>query len=74
MARGLERFFFTPWGASGGRSSSNCRVVVNIGRPDERSCGRVDLLEVKRGDTMTLMTPGGGGFGDPFTRPTEEVS
>ncbi len=73
LARGLERFFFTPWGASGGRSAAPCRVVLNIGRPDEKDLDRVDMLEVKRGDTLTLMTPGGGGFGDPFTRPIDEV-
>lgn len=73
LARGLERFFFTPWGAAGGRAAAPCRVVLNIGRADERDINRVDMLEIKRGDTISLMTPGGGGFGDPFTRPFGEV-
>lgn len=73
LARGLERFFFTPWGVAGGRSAAPCRVVLNIGRPDEKELSRVDMLEIARGDTLSLMTPGGGGFGDPFTRPVEEV-
>lgn len=73
LARGLERFFFTPWGGSGGKAASPCRVVLNIGRADEKDIDRVDMLEIKRGDTLTFMTPGGGGFGDPFTRPVDEV-
>lgn len=73
LARGLERFFFTPWGAAGGKAAAPCRVVLNIGRADERDIDRVDMLELKRGDTISLMTPGGGGFGDPFTRPLDEV-
>lgn len=73
LARGLERFFFVPWGAAGGRCAARCRVVLNIGRPDERDIFRLDMLEIARGDTISLMTPGGGGFGDPFTRPLEEV-
>ncbi len=73
LARGLERFFFTPWGAAGGKAAAPCRVVLNIGRADERDITRVDMLEMKRGDTISLMTPGGGGFGDPFTRPYDEV-
>jgi N-methylhydantoinase B len=73
LARGLERFFFTPWGAAGGKAAAPCRVVLNIGRANQRDITRVDMLEMKRGDTISLMTPGGGGFGDPFTRPYDEV-
>jgi N-methylhydantoinase B len=28
---------------------------------------------MRRGDTLIIMTPGGGGFGDPLTRPVEKV-
>ncbi|MCA0206188.1 MAG: hydantoinase B/oxoprolinase family protein [Proteobacteria bacterium] len=73
MARGLERFRFTPWGGAGGRPAARCRVVVNMGRPDEREVSRLDYLPLAKGDTITFMTPGGGGFGDPFTRPAEAV-
>lgn len=73
LARGLERFVFTPWGSAGGRSAPPCRVVLNIGTPQERDISRVDMLELRMGETITFMTPGGGGFGDPFDRPEEEV-
>ncbi|MRX51625.1 hydantoinase B/oxoprolinase family protein [Paracoccus sp. S-4012] len=73
LARGLERFRFAPWGGAGGRPAPNCRVVVNIGREDERELMRIDMLPLRKGDTITFMTPGGGGFGDPFSRPPEAV-
>ena len=31
------------------------------------------MVEPKPGDTVTLMSAGGGGYGDPFERPTDAV-
>lgn len=73
LARGLERFRFTPWGVQGGRAATPSRVILNEGRADERDITRLTMLPVKQGDTLTFMTPGGGGFGEPFDRPAEVV-
>ncbi len=69
----FERFVFRPWGAAGGMPGAPARVVLNIGRTDERELGKLDVLEVRKGDTVTMMTPGGGGYGSPFERPAEAV-
>lgn len=73
LGRGLERFVFRPYGAAGGQPGANCRVVLNIGRADEKRLGKIDELFVKRGDTLTIMTAGGGGYGHPFDRDPELV-
>src|SRR6185437_14552344 len=66
--RGLERFRFQPWGIAGGRSASAASVVLNPGRNTERNIGRIDVLDMERGDLLRMITPSGGGYGDPFTR------
>jgi N-methylhydantoinase B len=73
LARGMERFVFRPWGVAGGRPGLPARVVLNHGGPDERELGKLDMLQPKVGDVVTIMTPGGGGFGDPLQRPAEDV-
>ena len=73
LARGLERFVFRPYGAAGGQPGANCRVVLNMGRPGERQLGKIDELFVQPGDTLTIMTAGGGGYGHPFDRDPDLV-
>jgi N-methylhydantoinase B len=44
-----------------------------------RSSGEIEILqskctvEMRRSDALIIMTPGGGGFGDPLKRPVERV-
>jgi N-methylhydantoinase B len=73
LGRGLERFVFRPWGAAGGGPGRPCKVILNEGRATERDLGKVDMIITRPGDTVTLMTPGGGGFGDPFLRDEAKV-
>ena len=68
LGRGMERFVFRPWGMAGGRPGLPARVVVNPGRPDERELGKLDVFHPRPGDVVTIMTPGGGGYGDPLLR------
>lgn len=67
-ARSLNRFHFAPWGVRGGGFGAPGRVVLNPGKANEREIGKVTMLELARGDLIRMITPGGGGFGDPFTR------
>jgi N-methylhydantoinase B len=73
LGRGMERFVFRPWGMAGGKPGLPARVVVNLGRPDERELGKLDVFNPKLGDVVTIMTPGGGGYGDPLERPASAV-
>lgn len=68
LGRGMERFRFRPWGTQGGRPGAPMRVILNEGTPGERELGRIDVLPVTRGDVVTVLMPGGGGYGDPLAR------
>ncbi len=71
--RGLERFRFQPWGLKGGGAGAHARCILNPGRNSERDVGRIDVLELARGDILRMITPSGGGFGDPFARDPASV-
>lgn len=68
LGRGMERFVFRPWGMAGGKPGEKARVVVNLGTPIERELGKLDIFYPEPGDVVTIMTPGGGGYGDPLNR------
>lgn len=73
LGRGMERFRFRPWGLFGGGPGAPMRVILNEGTANEIDTGRIDMLPVKHGDTLTVLMPGGGGYGDPLERSEELV-
>lgn len=73
LARGLERVRFRPWGKQGGRPGLPARLIVNRGTPGERVIDKIDMLALEDGDTVTLLTPGAGGYGDPYEREPDAV-
>jgi N-methylhydantoinase B len=73
LARGLERLRFPPWGSAGGRSSRITRMVLNLGTERERDLGKLDMESVNRGDVVTALMSGAGGYGDPFARDPQRV-
>lgn len=73
LARGMERLLFRPWGRNGGQPGEPAALVINEGRPGERQLGKIDVLEVNAGDTVTFRTAGAGGFGDPYERDPNAV-
>jgi N-methylhydantoinase B len=73
MTVSTDRSRLKPWGAFGGFSGGNSSCLVESG-------GKVEKLEyskmtrkVNRGDIVTIITPGAGGWGDPLTREPEKV-
>ncbi len=73
LGRGMERLLFRPWGSYGGQAGLPGALIVNRGRPDERRLGKIDVLNVNAGDTVTFLTPGAGGWGDPQKRDPNAV-
>ncbi len=67
-ARGMERLRFQPWGIHGGGAGVCGSVVVNPGAPGERPVGKIDALSLEPGDVLSVRSPGGGGYGDPYER------
>ncbi|MCB1492394.1 MAG: hydantoinase B/oxoprolinase family protein [Rhodobiaceae bacterium] len=72
--RGLDRFRFAPWGVRGGAPGRVGQTLLNPGRNTEEFLGQIKVQEVMVGDVVRLVTPAGGGFGDPFNRDPERVA
>jgi len=72
-ARGMERFKFQPWGLYGGRAGAAGDCWLNPGDPREKHLGKINLLRLEAGDTFSVRSPGGGGYGNPLDRPPESV-
>jgi len=72
--RGLQRHQFRAWGVEGGTAGARGEVHVRQYHEGERSLEAVTLLDMREHDVLTVVTPGGGGCGDPFQRPAEAVA
>ena len=70
---GLDRMRFPPWGVRGGRAGKPAEVIIDRGRPTERRIGNVDFVTIDKGQTITMLTPGGSSFGDPWIREPQAV-
>ena len=68
-----DRMRFRPYGLSGGKAALGARNVLN---PDgaAREMPAKFAVVLQRGDAVLHEQPGGGGFGDPFTRDPERVA
>ncbi|MCO5091653.1 hydantoinase B/oxoprolinase family protein [Bosea sp. (in: a-proteobacteria)] len=71
--RGLQRFQFRAWGVEGGEAGALGQVIVNEGTNREVRLDAVSVLKFAPGDTLSVVSPGGGGLGDPFARPADKV-
>jgi N-methylhydantoinase B len=69
----MERFVFRPWGIAGGAPGETARVVVDMGTERERDLGKLDMYTPVPGEVVSILTPGGGGYGDPLRRAAETV-
>jgi N-methylhydantoinase B len=72
-ARGMERYRFPPWGRRGGNTGTTGLTLLRHAEEEAESIGKIDVLYLKQGDTLSFFTQGGGGFGDPLARQPERV-
>jgi len=61
-----------PWSQEGGELGSCNFFELQMGN-EIRKESRAPTTTLKRGDILRMFTGGGGGYGDPLTRPAEEV-
>ena len=61
-----------PWAREGGEEGSVNYFELHVGN-DARRAARAPTTVMKRGDIIRMFTGGGGGYGDPFDRPADEV-
>lgn len=67
-ARNRDRSIFQPWGVLGGDPGCAGSFTLNPGTPHERDLVNTDALRLSPGDVLRVISPGGGGRGDPFRR------
>jgi len=70
---GIGRSIERPWGLNGGKHGSNNYLEV-ASNGSKRKVSRVPYLPLKKGDRVAVVTGGGGGYGDPRSRPAEDVA
>ncbi|MBT6273069.1 MAG: hydantoinase B/oxoprolinase family protein, partial [Chromatiales bacterium] len=63
---------FAPWGLDGGLPARTAKYILN---PDDeaRELPSKVTLELSVGETVSIQTPGGGGFGLPAARAAEAL-
>jgi N-methylhydantoinase B len=65
----MENTKFPPYGVAGGRAGRPGKIILNPGTAEEREIPQIgDGVQLRHGDLFRLMTCGGGGWGDPYTR------
>jgi len=71
----IERVECCPWGLFGGLSAKGNEVALRRKGKDEQvyTTGKVFSQMLKAGDTWTLKSGGGGGFGKPTEREVERI-
>jgi N-methylhydantoinase B len=67
-ARNRDRSIFQPWGILGGQPGAASTFTLNPGTAREQDLRNTDLLEIASGDVVRIVSPGGGGRGDPAAR------
>ncbi|KAB8272849.1 Hydantoinase/oxoprolinase-domain-containing protein [Aspergillus minisclerotigenes] len=75
-----DRWFTKPWGIRGGKPGSRSRKILyrfsksRENPPVEVLPSKCDHIRVDPDDLLEWVTWGGGGLGDPLTRPAEKVA
>jgi N-methylhydantoinase B len=69
-----DRAKFSPWGLFGGGEARKAFYVLNPGGAAPRELPSKITFELAEGDVVSVQTPGGGGYGDPFLRPAALVA
>jgi N-methylhydantoinase B len=69
-----DRSILACWGVRGGRAGRPFSVTIDPGGPNERYVDALaDAEPVAAGEIIRIRTTGGGGWGDPLSRPVDAV-
>ncbi|MBI3979628.1 MAG: hydantoinase B/oxoprolinase family protein [Chloroflexi bacterium] len=70
-SRSITRVTTAPWGLFGGKEGAGLRMVLHRDPNKGPAC---DPYLLRTGEGISLITPGGGGYGDPRARDRELVA
>ena len=69
-----DRWLTYPWGVNGGLPGQRSRkTLVHLDGSRDNLPSKGDRIKVEEGELLLFDTWGGGGWGDPFKRPLEQV-
>lgn len=68
VSRNTDRILCPPWGLRGGREGAVNETLLQRDGKEEKLPGKFSHLLVHPGETVTFLTAGGGGYGDPAER------
>ena len=69
-----DRMLLQPFGAGGGDAGAGSLYTLNPETDKELPIpNKTDFVPIQSGDLLRIMTPGGGGWGDPLDREPERV-
>ena len=68
-----ERNKIPPWGLQGGKPGGLGVYKLSRASGEREVLPSKCTVEMRRGDELIIMTPGGGGFGNPLKRPVDRV-
>jgi N-methylhydantoinase B len=64
----MERTYQPPWGLDGGKPGATNKAIIKRTDGSERVVQKETNIPLSAGDTVTFLTAGGGGYGDPKAR------
>ena len=68
LSRNTDRIKCPPWGLLGGAQGAVNETRIRRDGNEEQLPGKFSHLPVRPGETVTLLTAGGGGYGEPSRR------
>ena len=74
LSRNTDRIKCPPWGLLGGAQGAVNETIIQRNGNAEVLPGKFSHLLVRRGESVTFLTAGGGGYGDPSMRDTASVN
>src|SRR5262249_3339275 len=73
LASAFDRYRFAPHGLEGGLVGATSDLIIRDEQGVERSANRSSAVPLQHGTTVSHLSGGGGGFGDPLERDPESV-
>ena len=73
LSRNTDRIKCPPWGLAGGGEGAVNETRIRRHGKEETLPGKFSHLLVQPGETITFLTAGGGGYGEPAERAAEAV-
>jgi N-methylhydantoinase B len=73
VSRNTDRLRCPPWGLLGGEAGATNETYIQRNGKEETLPGKFSHVPVKPGETVTFLTAGGGGYGQPAMRDAAAV-